>query len=335
MTHATMPFKSGIPGRVFGEGVFENDAALRAVTYLDELAGVDKLKPIASANGEKITYSVYAKQCSTPEAAGKVSDHLDSGVLHKLTAKMVANYFNPLSVQEYTCFGFVPVILGACAMSHGCRTLYDAPGYRMFLAKYREMLIGIFETAPMMDAAKEQMKKALTGPDGFNPGTAIDFAHFARPSNHSPCDDKDACISIMIGGVPAGYDFKYKHGAGQVMHMIGPCSGDDMGYSEDKKLCGGCEMYHGKSLSCSRCKDQVYCSKACQRKDFSRHKVVCRTPEDAKQMMKDEFPKWMNTFYVKTGNPSGDVPGLASMADLANSLGVPFDIRMGAQFMKR
>ena len=65
----------------------------------------------------------------------------------------------------------------------------------------------------------------------------------------------------MIGGIPAGYKSKYTHGDGKIMHMIGPCSKGDMGYSDDKKLCGGCEMYHGKSLVCSRCKDQVYCSK--------------------------------------------------------------------------
>jgi hypothetical protein len=111
---------------------------------------------------------VYAKQCSTPEAAEKVRKHLDSGVLHKLTTKMVANYFNPLSVDEYTCFGYVPVMLGAFAMSHGCRTLNDAPGYGMFFNKYKEMLIGIFETAPLMDAAREQMKKALVRPGAFN-----------------------------------------------------------------------------------------------------------------------------------------------------------------------
>ena len=197
------------------------------------------------------------------------------------------------------------------------------------------MLVGTFETAPFMDAAKEQMGKALLGPDGFESGTAIDFAHFARPPNYSTPSYKDPCVGLMIGGVPAGYKSKYKHGDGQNMHMTGPCSKGDMHYSDDNKLCGGCEMYHGKSLVCSRCKDQVYCSKACQRKDFRRHKVVCRTPEDAKVMMKDEFPKWMNTFYVKAGNSSGGFPGMASVADLANNLGVPVDVRWGAQSKQR
>ena len=328
-------FKSGIPGRVFGEGIFENDAAIRAVAYLDELAGVDKLKPTDSPNGDKITYSVYAKQCSTSESAERVRKHLDSGTLHKLTAKMVANYFNPLSVDDYTCFGYVPIILGACAMSHGCRTLYDAPGYGMFFNKYKDMLIGIFESAPLMDAAREQMKRALIGPDGFQPGTAIDFAHFARPPNHSPAKNDDPCIGLMIGGVPAGYNSKYEHGTG-LMHTIGPCVKGDMTYPNDEKLCGGCEKHPEKSQLCSRCKDQVYCNRTCQRKDFRRHKAVCRTPEDVKTMLNDEFPKWKNTFYVKAGNLFGSVPGMnSSMADHLDGLGLPINISMGAQFMKR
>jgi hypothetical protein len=108
-----------------------------------------------------------------------------------------------------------------------------------------------------------------------------------------------------------------------------------MGYSNDEKLCGGFEMYHGKSLVCSRCKDQVYCSKACQRKEFSRHKVVCRMQEDARTMLRDEFPKWNNAFYASRDNASGGSLGMASMADLAGRLGVPFDIHMGAQSMPR
>lgn len=218
-------------------------------------------------------------------------------------------------------------------MSHGCHTLNDAPGYGMFFNKYKEMLIGIFESAPLMDAAREQMEKALLGPGGFQPGIAIDFAHSARPRNYSPCDDKDPCIGLMIGGTPAGYPSKHEHGTG-IMHTIGPCVKGDMTYSDDKTLCGGCERHPKKPQLCSRCKDQVYCSRACQRKDFRRHKAVCRTPEDAKPIFKDEFPKWKNTFYVKANNLMGGIPGMGSMADLVDRLGL-IDIRMGAEFINR
>jgi len=113
-----------------GEGVFENDAAFRAVACLNGLAGLDKLTLIASANDDKVVYLLHAGTCSSNEARELVRSHLDSGVLHKLTAKMVSNFFNPLSVKDFTCKGYVPIILAACAMSHGCLTLYTAPGYK-------------------------------------------------------------------------------------------------------------------------------------------------------------------------------------------------------------
>lgn len=131
----------------------ENDGAMVAVAYLDELAGVVQLKatqfstisdgiaqlkvtePSATEDGdmstdpatkdginypqanmpsgaEDVTYSVYAGNCSNLEAAQKVRDHLDSGVLHKLVRKLVANFFNPIAASDYTCHGYVPVILG-------------------------------------------------------------------------------------------------------------------------------------------------------------------------------------------------------------------------------
>ena len=327
-----MPFKTGVPGRVFGEGVFENDAALRAVEHLDELAGLEKLEPTATSAGDKIIYSLYATQCSNVEAAEKVRDLLDSGVLHKLTAKMVANYFNPLGLKDFTCHGYVPVILGACAMSHGCRTLYTAPGYHMYFKTYKEMLVGIFETAPLMDAAKEQMKRALTGPDGFKPGMAIDFGHFARPAGYSPNVD-DPCMGLMLGGIPAGYQPKFQPAPGGGQGMIGPCGKEDMEYSADKTVCGGCETSNNKLLTCARCKDQGYCSKDCQRKDFSRHKAVCRTPEDVK-IMKEQHSMWMNTFRI-TGNPFGGMPSLSSMSSLAKETGLPFEAVMSAFGKKR
>jgi hypothetical protein len=108
-----------------------------------------------------------------------------------------------------------------------------------------------------------------------------------------------------------------------------------MQYSDDMKLCGGCEntKHHGKSLMCARCKDQVYCSKACQRKDFRRHKAVCRTPED-RETMKEQRSMWINTFHISLSSSAG-FPGLSSMAGLAQSLGVPFDVKMGAEFMPK
>jgi hypothetical protein len=293
-----MPYPtSTFVAHFIGEGVFENDAAFRAVSYLDELAGLDKLTPTASANGDKVVYSLHAGTCSSTEARELVRSHLDSGVLHKLTTRMVSNFFNPLSVKDYTCGGFVPVILGACAMSHGCRSLYTSPGYEVFFKTYKDMLIGILTTAPLMDAAKEQMKKALLGPDGFEPGTPIDFKRFARPNDYVPRSTEDACTSMMLGGAPSGYmpAFEKAGGDDDTFFDVGPCVRKDMHYSIDATHCGGCLAEHA-TLICAKCRNQVYCSKTCQRKDFKRHKNCCRTPEDAESMKDDSL--WRNPFFV-------------------------------------
>lgn len=303
-----MPFETGLSGRVFGEGVFENDAALRAVDYLDELAGLDKLEPRVNAAGEKIVYSVYATQCSNSEAAELVRGHLDSGVLRKLISKMVANYFNPLAVEDYTCHGYVPVILGACAMSHGCSTLLNAPAYRAYFLTYRVMLIGIFETAPLMDAAKEQMRKALMGPGGFEHGTAIDFTRFARPAGYSP-NLHDPYMATMHGGIPDGYESKYQPVLVEDRREIGPCFKEDLDRSSNKTKCGGCFTSSDRLLTCARCQDQFYCNKVCQTKDYKGHKMVCRKPEDA-TLMKEQSAMWRNTFHARCG-PMLVAPGVA------------------------
>ena len=302
MPYPTVPFL----GSFIGEGVFENDGALVAVAHLDELADLDKLTPTTTANGGKVVYSLSAADCSSDEARELVRSHLDSGVLHKLAARMIFNVFNPLSVKDYTCGGFVPIILGACAMSHGCRTLYTAPGYDCFFKTYKDMLIGILTTAPLMDAAKEQMNKALRGPDGFEPGTPIDFKRFARPTDYSPRSTDDPCMGLMLGGLPSGYEstFEKEDVEEDTFLDVGPCVKKDMHYSIDTTLCGGC-LGKRASLICAKCGVQVYCSKACQRKDFKRHKVCCRTPEDA-ESMKDEG-LWNNPFFVSKQSVAHDM----------------------------
>jgi hypothetical protein len=306
MPYPTVPFL----GSFIGEGVFENDGALVAVAHLDELADLDKLTPTTTGNGGKVVYSLYAADCSSDEARELVRRHLDSGVLHKLAARMISNYFNPLRVKDYICGGFVPIILGACAMSHGCRTLYTAPGYDVFCKTYKVFLIGALHSAPLMDAAKEQMAKALLGPDGFEPGTPIDFKRFARPVHYSPRLRNDACFARMLGGAPVGYKPTYDDSddCGAIT-VVGPCMKEHMAYNKDPKHCGhgGCRTQHA-TLVCSKCKVQVYCSKDCQQKDFHRHKACCRTPEAA-ESMKDEG-LWKNFFSISKQSQSDDLAAI-------------------------
>lgn len=306
-----MESQSLVVGNVWSEGLFGNDEALKAVSRLNDLADIDELDEAASTDKSSIVHSFYAPQCTSQEAKERVRKHLDSGVLHKLAAKMVANYFNPITQKDYTCHGFLPVILGACAMSHGCHTLFTAPGYKMFFKTYKDMLIGIFETAPLMDGAKEQMMEALLGADQFKPGSPIDFSTFALPDSPESARMKaDPCMALLLGGCPRGYKSKRQGvGKGKTMNIVGPSFKEDMESPAENELCGGCKQKPGKPLVCGRCKDQKYCSKDCQHADYGRHKNVCRTPENAKAM-KDDSSKWINCIYVSPES----MPDLGSVA---------------------
>lgn len=279
-------------------------------------------------------FTILAAACKGPDAVEITRKHLDSGPLKMICEKMVANYFNPKATEDWTCFGHVPVILAAGAMSLGCRTLLTAPGYKVFFSTYKTFVEGIYETAPFMDKAKQQMQQALNG--GFKPGTPYDSnprslveVLEAREKKNVQTSLKDEPFygELLLGGRPGGYHSTRKHGAGECLSMIGPCTKGDMDYSEDPDVCGGCETseyifrlysltsanpYAEKSnmMQCAKCKDMKYCSRSCQIKDFSRHKVICRKPEDAMEM-KVNAKKWMNSYYI--GDGEGMMAGLGGL----------------------
>jgi hypothetical protein len=93
----------------------------------------------------------------------------------------------------------------------------------------------------------------------------------------------------LLGGGPVGYKPSFRKGgdrSGEGTAIVGPCMRESMGYPIDLTHCGKCTAKKA-TLVCAKCRVQVYCSKDCQVKDFHRHKVCCRTPEDA-ESMKDE-----------------------------------------------
>lgn len=113
-------------------------------------------------------------------------------------------------------------------------------------------------------------------------------------------------MGLMLGGLPSYYEstFEKEDVEEDTFLDVGPCVKKDMHYSIDTTLCGGC-LGKRASLICAKCGVQVYCSKACQRKDFKRHKVCCRTPEDA-ESMKDEG-LWNNPFFVSKQSVAHDM----------------------------
>jgi hypothetical protein len=187
------------------QGVFENVMVFYAVDVLNSRAELDKILPTEEEDGKEVVYYLHAPKCSSPAAIEKVREHLDSGVLHKLTSKMVASYFDPFSLDDHTCFGYLPMVLGACAMSLGCKTLITAPGHHTFYASYMKFMAGIVETAPFMDLAKAQMYQALHGPQKYTGDHLIDFSTYTRaqPARMRSTDPTKDGATLMLEGMPA------------------------------------------------------------------------------------------------------------------------------------
>lgn len=286
--------------------LFENDNDLDVVAKFDRAAGLKQLENAANANGEgSVKYSIYSKQCSSPSAVEAVRKHLDSGVLAKLAAKQIANYFNPIKTSDFTNHGYTCIILGACAMSLGCTTFESLKGYHMFFDTYKKFMLGIFETAPFTGEAMDQIEKGLKANKSFKPGVPYDFgsktweeyrdqkiAEGWTPANASPC------WTMNIGGRSEQYKQPRKPpGQGQTVSTIGPAAKEDMGYEGGG--CGSCKKADAQ-LRCARCTGQVYCNKDCQKKDWFRHKACCRTPSDA-QAMQLNRDVWMKVFHIGAG----------------------------------
>lgn len=248
------------------------------------------------STAEDVTYSVYAGSCSSLGAVQKVRDHLDSGVLQKVATKLTYNFFNPIAVSDNTCFGHVPIILGACAMSLGCFTFHTTPVYGQVYPTLKDMMLGVLPFAPVIYGARVQLATALANHGGYQPGTPIDFTDYARPPNHVFDKEQDGHLGVLTGGVYEGYFAGVDIRNAAAHHATKPVTKAELGYDGDEKLCGCCKIRPDKVMVCGRCRKQTYCNTACQRKDRRRHKHVCRTPVDAKAI--ENSMQWQNPFVV-------------------------------------
>ncbi|RMZ70575.1 MYND finger [Pyrenophora seminiperda CCB06] len=243
-------------------------------------------RDIAKAEGKSekdvdgIYYSIYRPVCSDPELVRKL---LDDGLLVGLIAEKEAKMLGALTGSEEEKFEhlmedpcYVYVLLGACAMTLGCR-LPDA---------YVAMLKKVYTEGGLMPDAQKQMRGALFGPDGYVNGVPYDFE---SKSLIESANSKPAAKSSSNG---AGFE---------PMNVMSPGGMFNTGMTDSststiiKELrdqrnnpdaCGNCGAKHNSEgqalLTCSKCKKRDYCSVQCQKKAWKVHKKVC---EEAKAFL--------------------------------------------------
>lgn len=148
---------------------------------------------------------------------------------------------------------------------------------------YNELLRGICVTAPLTDEAWEQISVAASGPSSYKAGEPYYFGTQTRTEARVEANARGKSLMQVIadGGVPVGYKRAKIRTSLRASGSVGPCTKIDLQYGEGKdcgsEICPKTDAH----LKCGRCKDQLYCSASCQKTDWNRHKIVCRTPEDA------------------------------------------------------
>ncbi|KAF2713548.1 hypothetical protein K504DRAFT_498355 [Pleomassaria siparia CBS 279.74] len=264
----------------WGYDLFNSDHDFDLISDLGGEAGLHTLEGEAAAQAKaagepedvytNISYSIYAPCCSDTDF---VRNYLDSGVLETLTKAKKAKLLKPGSTFDFNDPCYAYVLLGACAMTLGCRL----PG------SYVTMLKKVYTEGGLLRGALRQMKKALFGPNGFENGVPYDFESKDLIDTANSQDDDDRQTSF--GGV-------------QLMNVIGPGGffntgmGDSRSSTVIKELrdmhdnpnkCGGCRAKEGKGggelLRCGKCKHRNYCSVECQKACWSVHKKVCDPAE--------------------------------------------------------
>ena len=122
----------------------------------------------AEANGKKnsefdIYYTILASHGSDDELVRK---HLDSDVLTKLLAeKETAMLSVGPKDYPYPDPGYIFVLLGACAMTLGCKIPEN----------YKETMKKVYMCVGFMDEALKQIEKALNGPNAYKDGEPYIF----------------------------------------------------------------------------------------------------------------------------------------------------------------
>lgn len=285
----------------WGLGLFENDHDYDRVSELDEEAGLHALEdeakkrskqqqhfPAMKGDGSTKQSGNNTSENNATEAQGDsddfstlsmcgglcadiplVREHLDSGVLLKLikgkTAKMdAASDEWGLSWAVYDL-----VLLGACAMSLGCK-IPDV---------FKSLLIKHYLSSELQRDALLQMQVALDdSPKRYKEGEPYDFSPRGIEEMAELAAEHKSDLLF-----PRGREYQMLNMAAPFGMHRNPNQAPPKEFAAD--VCGGCgakERHDGDPLlSCGKCKTRKYCGKVCQQAHYKRHKPSCKATEEA------------------------------------------------------
>jgi len=275
------------------------------------LGSIQKLRSIQHQRADRpakageVYYSVYAKLSSD---ANRVRDYMDDEALDRLIYKYLMEASIPQHTKPLWRPGYVVVLLGACAMTLGC-TLSAT-----FLEYLRKTYADPQQVGLMRDALV-QMRKALSGPNGYVNGEPYDFGTTGLDATVSaggaPKEDRivpwqvnvpspdgeTPWLMLLMGALSGNMEVncrkvsKDEFGEGQEQ-LNEPVEEKQEEPEEEQGRCQGCKAEKRVGglplLACAKCKMVWYCSKDCQEKCWKGHKELCKWVVTSKAMAKKE-----------------------------------------------
>ena len=201
--------------------------------------------------------SLYAGHCADIDL---VREHLDGGVLRKLITEKkgkIDTAGNDKFGLSWAVYEFV--LLGACAMTLGCKIPDD----------FKELLIANYRSTELQRDSLHSMQLALgDGPDRYR-NMPYDFGSkglVEMINSRDPKEDKKSDRGYIGVNVPAPFGLFSNSKPGPLKD-----------YPAD--VCGGCgakdRLDNQLLLCCGKCKVKKYCGRVCQQAHFKQHKRVC------------------------------------------------------------
>lgn len=261
--------------------MFETKLEMKTITDLDEELGLRELR--AKVNGRAgmsnrspaNRFSIGHEYNYGSASAAITRMYLDSGALQRLLENDLWKDNRCWKLPDMHKF----ITLAAGAMTIGCKLparmkenleKMVSPVYQKLVRKQGP---SAFIRHPL---AIKQLKTAV---ETYQEGTPYDFGHERF---------LDAFFRKTFPGSAKGGQ--------KMMSMIGPPSDEELNLKPifPAHVCADCgkeEKEDGKPLDrCARCQDRKYCSKACQKRHWSLHKIICSIPKEEMEALLNTIP---------------------------------------------
>lgn len=274
-----------------GSGILQSQRERQIICNYEEKFGLRELRAKINdkakfklENMQPFRLAIAAEFCYGTVGVEISRKYLDSGPLEEEFAAL--DVLIIAARGEKAGFEFVTLI--ASAMTLGCTIPTKSKNFLRMIVKSKGM--DVFCTPE----ARAQLDKATLS---YVDGTPYDFGNTTMYENNfgkmfvgsTTTTSNVGCVKFLKTILPNGKD---------IPQIIGPPDDEELGVTpihpyEVCASCGGDRLKANggeKLLVCSKCKTRQYCSKACQKKNWTLHKPICSRPKEDMETFLNSIP---------------------------------------------